>query len=70
MGDGVTLVSSAEECAKDVYRMLVEHGIERSAGEQPVHRFLTTGSRGSRDHRASVPRTRLDAVPSPPAVRG
>ena len=25
MGDGVTLVSSAEECAKDVYRMLAEH---------------------------------------------
>jgi glutamate racemase len=44
MGDGVTLVSSAEECAKDVYRMLVEHGLERSPGEgTPVHRFLTTG---------------------------
>jgi glutamate racemase len=48
MGDGVTLVSSAEECAKDVYRMLVRHGIERDplgtpAGHQPVHRFLTTG---------------------------
>ncbi len=43
MGDEVTLVSSAEECAKDVYRMLVQHGIEREAGEPPVHRFLTTG---------------------------
>ena len=32
MGDGVTLVSSAEECAKDVYRMLVQHGIEREPG--------------------------------------
>jgi len=43
VGDGVTLVSSAEECGKDVYRMLVRHGIEREAGERPVHRFLTTG---------------------------
>jgi glutamate racemase len=47
MGDRVTLVSSAEECAKDVYRMLVEHGLERQAGDgaaaSPIHRFLTTG---------------------------
>jgi glutamate racemase len=47
MGDGVTLVSSAEECAKDVYRMLVRHGIERdpegTPAQEPVHRFLTTG---------------------------
>jgi glutamate racemase len=47
MGDGVTLVSSAEECAKDVYRMLVDHGLERHAGDDalasPIHRFLTTG---------------------------
>jgi glutamate racemase len=43
MGDGVTLVSSAEECAKDVYRTLVQHGLERGAGSPPVHRFLTTG---------------------------
>ncbi len=28
-GDGVTLVSSAEETAKDVYRTLVAHGLER-----------------------------------------
>jgi glutamate racemase len=27
MGDGVTLVSSAEETAKDVYRTLAEHGL-------------------------------------------
>ena len=43
VGDGVTLVSSAEECAKDVYAMLVRHGIEREATDPPVHRFLTTG---------------------------
>jgi len=44
MGDEVTLVSSAEECAKDVYRTLTERGLERPpSGEAPVHRFLTTG---------------------------
>jgi glutamate racemase len=43
MGDQVTLVSSAEECAKDVYRTLVQHGLARGAGSPPVHRFLTTG---------------------------
>jgi glutamate racemase len=44
MGDQVTLVSSAEECAKDVYRTLVEHGLERpDDAPSPVHRFLTTG---------------------------
>ncbi len=47
MGDAVTLVSSAEECAKDVYRMLVQHEIERTPGPDetatPTHRFLTTG---------------------------
>jgi len=43
MGDDVTLVSSAEECAKDVYRMLADTGLMRSSGE-PTYRFLTTGS--------------------------
>jgi glutamate racemase len=45
MGADVTLVSSAEETAKDVYRNLVEHDLERSpdAGA-PAHRFLATGS--------------------------
>ncbi|MFL6062861.1 MAG: glutamate racemase [Marmoricola sp.] len=43
MGDGVTLVSSAEECAKDVYRVLTERGLEQAAEVEPVHRFLTTG---------------------------
>jgi len=44
MGDGVTLVSSAEETAKDVYRLLVQHGLERDpALPAPQHRFLTTG---------------------------
>ncbi|MFC4556536.1 glutamate racemase [Georgenia faecalis] len=44
MGDDVTLVSSAEETAKDVYRTLVEHGLERDpAAPPPTHRFLATG---------------------------
>jgi glutamate racemase len=43
MGDAVTLVSSAEECAKDVYRVLVQHGVDRAPGPAPRHRFLTTG---------------------------
>jgi glutamate racemase len=42
MGDGVTLVSSAEECAKDVYKMLTATGLMREGGE-PAYTFLTTG---------------------------
>jgi glutamate racemase len=43
VGDDVTLVSSAEECAKDVYRALTERGLQQSAEVVPTHRFLTTG---------------------------
>jgi len=44
MGEDVTLVSSAEECAKDVYRTLTQRGLERAqGGAAPSHRFLTTG---------------------------
>ncbi len=44
MGDGVTLVSSAEETAKDVYRVLHDQGIARDQALQPpLHRFLATG---------------------------
>ncbi|MGI8577928.1 MAG: glutamate racemase [Nocardioidaceae bacterium] len=44
LGDGVTLVSSAEETAKDVYALLVRQGLERPDGlPGPKHRFLTTG---------------------------
>lgn len=44
MGDGVTLVSSAEETAKDVYGLLVREGLERDrALPPPSHAFLTTG---------------------------
>ena len=43
MGDEVTLVSSAEECAKDVYKMLARTGLMREGGEA-AYTFSTTGS--------------------------
>jgi glutamate racemase len=44
MGEGVTLVSSAEETAKDLYRTLVENDLLRDArGGAPTHKFLATG---------------------------
>jgi len=48
MGEEVTLVSSAEETAKDTYRMLVAHDLERpQSAPEPQHRFLATGDAGS-----------------------
>jgi glutamate racemase len=45
LGDAVTLVSSAEETAKDVYHRLVSGTLERDlALPAPQHRFLTTGA--------------------------
>jgi glutamate racemase len=41
-GDAVTLVSSAEETAKDVYRILHDRGLSSGAGD-PLHRFGATG---------------------------
>lgn len=43
VGESVTLVSSAEETAFDVYRTLVEHGLERTASAPPAHQFEATG---------------------------
>ena len=44
MGEGVTLVSSAEETAKDLYRTLVENALLRTQSSTPaIHRFLATG---------------------------
>jgi glutamate racemase len=42
MGDSVTLVSSAEETAYDVYRTLVAHDLERHASSSPRHEFEAT----------------------------
>ncbi len=45
VGDGVTLVSSADETAKDVYRVLIESRLLRDPGlAPPQHRFLSTGN--------------------------
>ena len=44
MGDGVTLVSSADETAKDVYRALTAGDLLRpDDAPRPRHRFLATG---------------------------
>jgi glutamate racemase len=44
VGDAVTMVSSAEETAKDVYRVLAQTGIGRDPeAPAPTHRFLATG---------------------------
>ncbi|MBY3552545.1 glutamate racemase [Modestobacter lapidis] len=45
LGDEVTLVSSAEETAKDVYRVLTRADLLRTVdAPPPVHRFLATGN--------------------------
>ena len=43
MGENVTLVSSAEETAKDVYRTLVAHNLLRTEQTKPELRFQATG---------------------------
>jgi len=44
MGEGVTLVSSAEETAKDLYRTLVEtNQLRVQQSSPPTHKFLATG---------------------------
>jgi glutamate racemase len=44
LGEEVTLVSSAEETAKETYALLVSQGLERPIDlPPPMHRFLTTG---------------------------
>ncbi|MDR9362569.1 MAG: glutamate racemase [Microbacteriaceae bacterium] len=45
MGDGVNLVSSAEETAKDVFRVLTEHDLLAANNANPKHRFLATGKK-------------------------
>ena len=42
MGDEVTLVSSAEETAKDLYRTLVEKDLLNDSS-QPTYKFIATG---------------------------
>jgi glutamate racemase len=48
MGNAISLVSSAEETAKDLYRVLVEDSLLRTEQNRPaIHRFLATGDAGS-----------------------
>jgi glutamate racemase len=42
MGNDVTLISSAEETAKDLYRTLAEKKLLRT-GDSPSYRFISTG---------------------------
>jgi glutamate racemase len=44
LGDQVSLVSSAEETAKDVYRVLLDHDLLAPDTVVPTHRFQATGS--------------------------
>ncbi|MDA3022862.1 MAG: glutamate racemase [Actinomycetota bacterium] len=51
MGDEVTLVSSAEETAKDVYRTLVANQLVRDGGlPAPENQFFATGDPDSFQH--------------------
>ena len=44
MGNEVTLVSSAEETAKDLYRILVEKDLVNKSGGPATHNFVATGT--------------------------
>jgi glutamate racemase len=44
LGDSVSLVSSADECAKEVYATLTRLGMAHDRPRLPSHRFLTTGN--------------------------
>lgn len=46
-GPAVTLVSSADETAADLYRLLADRGLENPVHASPRHRFLTTGDPGT-----------------------
>ncbi|MET0806247.1 MAG: glutamate racemase, partial [Lacisediminihabitans sp.] len=43
MGENVTLVSSAQETASDVYNLLVEHGLEHDPATPHSYEFEATG---------------------------
>jgi len=43
LGDRVSLVSSADECAKDVYATLTRRGLGHDRARAATHRFWTTG---------------------------
>jgi glutamate racemase len=47
MGDGVSLVSSAEETAKDLYKVLVDNDLLRTDSASPTFSFRATGDAAS-----------------------
>ena len=47
MGDGVNLVSSAEETAKDLYKVLVDNDLLRTDASPPTLSFRATGDAAS-----------------------
>ena len=47
MGDGVSLVSSAEETAKDLYKVLVDNDLLRTDSASPTLSFRATGDAAS-----------------------
>jgi glutamate racemase len=47
MGDGVSLVSSAEETAKDLYKVLVDNDLLRTDAAPPTLSFRATGDSAS-----------------------
>ena len=44
MGNEVTLVSSADETAKDLYRVLVEKNLLRLSDSKPKYQFISSGN--------------------------
>jgi glutamate racemase len=47
MGDGVRLVSSADETAKDVFKVLTEHNLLAPGDQKPSYSFFATGDTNS-----------------------
>lgn len=74
MGEAVTLVSSADETAREVYRVLTEHGLLRDDPAPPQHRFLATGDQAPFTRIAqrflgpTVPPTGFEPAPFPAAA--
>ena len=52
MGNNVTLVSSAEETAKELYKVLVENSLLRVEKSAPSHQFISSGDTDTFAHLA------------------
>jgi len=47
MGEDVTLISSADETARDLYQLLTDQGLLKQSGEPGRYEFLATGDTSS-----------------------